>query len=156
MDLRTTTPEDLEPLARLWHEGWMEAHLAHVPEELSKKRTLESFQNRLVKFGDDARVAGEIGEPLGFCAIREDELDQLFVSPDARGTGLAASLLTDGEARLKAKGVERAHLLCVIQNARAAHFYARQGWQDMGVSREAVQTEGAPFYFDVLRFEKDL
>ncbi len=151
---RPAQPPDLDPLARLWHDGWMEAHEAHVPAELTRKRTLESFRTRLDGFGDGLRVAGEVGRPLGFCAIREDELDQLFVAPDARGSGLAARLIADGEARLKANGIRRAHLLCVIENARAARFYERQGWIDTGISAEAVQTLDGPFTFEVIRFEK--
>ena len=156
MKPRLALPADLDPLARLWHDGWREAHLAHVPHELTAKRTLRSFRNRLAAFGEDLRTAGPAGAPLGFCAIREDELDQLFVAPEARGTGLAATLLADAEARLYAKGVRRPHLLCVIQNARAARFYESQGWENMGIAREAVQTEEGPFFFDVLRFEKSL
>jgi GNAT superfamily N-acetyltransferase len=97
-----------------------------------------------------------VGQPLGFCAIRDDELDQLFVSPEARGTGLAARLLADGEARLAARGVKRAHLLCVIENTHAAAFYARKGWENVGAAIEAVQTENGPFRFKLLRFEKSL
>ncbi len=155
-DPRHAQPADLDPLARLWHDGWREAHLAHVPPELSAKRTLQSFRSRLEGFGENLRTAGPIGAPLGFCAIRDDELDQLFVAREARGTGLAATLLADGEARLKAQGFRRPHLLCVIQNTRAARFYERHGWENMGISHEAVQTEDGPFAFDVLRFEKSL
>lgn len=147
---------DFEPLARLWHDGWREAHLQHVPAELTAKRTLESFRHRLHGFGHGLRVAGPVGAPLGFCAIRDDELDQLFVAPQARGSGLAAGLLADGEKRLAAQGITRAHLLCVIENHRAARFYARHGWTNMGVSVEAVQTEDGPFRFELLRFEKNL
>lgn len=156
MEPRPALPADLDPLARLWHEGWREAHLAHVPAELTARRTLQSFRARLESFGDDLRTAGPEGAPLGFCAIRADELDQLFVAPEARGTGLAATLLADGEARLAARGVRRPHLLCVIRNTRAARFYERHGWKNMGISREAVATEDGPFAFDVLRFEKTL
>lgn len=153
---RPAVPADLDPLARLWHDGWMEAHLAHVPAELTAKRTPASFRNRLDAFGDALRTAGPIGDPLGFAAIRDDEMEQLFVAPEARATGLATILLSDAEARLAASGIARAHLLCVIENTRAARFYERQGWQNMGVFREAVQTEDGPFTFDLLRFEKDL
>lgn len=154
MKPRRAQSEDLDPLARLWHDGWREAHLAHVPAELTAKRTLQSFRARLNGFGDDVRVAGPLGAPTGFCAIRDDELDQLFVAPAARGSGLAATLLADGEARLAAKGIRRPHLLCVIQNHRAARFYERQGWENMGKAIEAVQTEDGPFRFELLRFEK--
>lgn len=127
-----------------------------MPAELTTRRTLESFGNRLLGFGDGLRVVGPIGAPLGFCAIREDELDQLFVAPETRGSGLAAILLADGELCLAKQGTARAHLLCVIQNHRAVRFYERQGWTNMGVSVEAVQTEDGPFRFELLRFEKNL
>ncbi|MEM7690802.1 MAG: GNAT family N-acetyltransferase, partial [Pseudomonadota bacterium] len=123
---------------------------------LSVQRTLESFLTRLTAFGDLARVAGPVGAPLGFCAVRDDELDQLFVGPDARGTGLARDLLADGEARMRSTGVKRAHLLCVIANARAAKFYARQGWTDMGVVTGTVAGADGGFSFPLLRFEKTL
>ena len=156
MTPRPAAPSDIEPLARLWFDGWREAHLDHVPADLTARRTLESFGNRLLGFGDGLRVAGPVGAPLGFCAIREDELDQLFVTPETRGSGLAAILLADGERRLAQQGTARAHLLCVIQNHRAVRFYERQGWTNMGISVEAVQTEDGPFRFELLRFEKNL
>lgn len=154
--IRPAQSIDLDPLARLWHAGWREAHLRHVPEALARKRTLTSFRKRLDGFGDKLRVAGSPGRPIGFCTTGAGEVDQLFVAPAARGTGLARRLLADGEARLAAGGTTRAFLLCVIENTRAARFYAREGWTDMGVSTETLQTEDGPFRLDVLRFEKRL
>ena len=156
LTIRSALPEDLDPLARLWRDGWVEAHAAHVPPELTAKRTLQSFRTRLDGFGDRLRVAGPPGAPLGMCVIADDEIDQVFVAPKARGTGLAQALLNDGEARLAANGVTRAHLLCVIENSRAVRFYELQGWENTGPSSEAVYTEDGPFFFDVLRFEKTL
>ncbi len=155
-DIRPARPGDMDPLARLWLEGWTEAHAAHVPPELTAKRPLESFRSRLDGFGDLLRTAGPEGAPLGLCAIKDDELDQIFVSSEARGTGLAGALLADGEARLAANGVTRAHLLCVIENTRAARFYEKHGWENTGPSLEAVFTDDGPFEFTVLRFEKTL
>ncbi|MEM9427202.1 MAG: GNAT family N-acetyltransferase [Pseudomonadota bacterium] len=155
-DLRKLAEADVKPLAQLWHDGWMEAHLAHVPAELTAQRTLDSFAKRLIAYGDLIRVAGPLGDPLGFCVVRGDELDQLFVEPVARGTSVARDLLADGEARMRSTGVERAHLLCVIENVRAARFYARQGWTDMGVINGTVAGANGGFSFPLLRFEKTL
>ena len=154
--IRPLDPLDLQPLTTLWHDGWREAHLEHVPEGLIRLRTRDSFTPRLLAFGDGLRVAGPVGAPVGMCATREDELDQLFVAPEARGTDLAQRLLADGEARLAKAGIRRAHLLCMVENARAVRFYTRQGWESVGVRCEPVQTAEGPFSFDVLRFEKDL
>lgn len=154
--IRPAEPADLDPLAQLWLEGWTEAHAAHVPPELTAKRPLDSFRRRLEGYGDRLRTAGPVGAPLGMCVVTGDELDQIFVAHAARGTGLAAALLADGEARLAASGVTRAHLLCVIENTRAARFYEKYGWKNTGPSRESVFTDDGPFEFTVLRFEKTL
>ena len=154
--IRPATRTDFDALARLWHAGWHEAHAAFVPTELTAKRSLESFRIRLDRYGDRLRVAGPDGAPIGMCVIHDDELDQLFVAPEARGSGLAADLLTDGEDRLRAQGIVEAHLYCVQQNQRAARFYERQGWVNRGVAPGSVETLDGPFTFDVLRFEKTL
>ncbi len=154
--IRPAHPEDLDPLAQLWLDGWMDAHAAHVPPELTSKRPLESFRKRLEGYGDRLRTAGPIGAPLGMCVITGNELDQIFVSSEARGTGLACAFLSDAEARLAANGTERAHLLCVIENTRAARFYEKYGWENTGPTLGSVFTDDGPFEFKVLRFEKSL
>ncbi|MDJ0637524.1 MAG: GNAT family N-acetyltransferase [Paracoccaceae bacterium] len=153
---RQVTPQDIKPLAELWWAGWHEAHAEYVPAELKAQRTLVSFRNRLESLGDLIRTVGPVGAPLGFCAIKNDELNQLFVAPIARGTGLAGALLADGEQRLASAGVKRAHLLCLPENEGAARFYARHGWEDMGVRTDAVDTENGPFPIDAICFEKSL
>ncbi len=154
--IRKAEAADIDPLAQLWFDGWMEAHEAHVPRELTEQRTLESLRTRIKAFADDLRTAGPAGAPLGFCAIKGQELDQLFVAPEGRGTDLAGRLLKDGEDRLAANGVRDAYLLCVIENARAARFYARMGWQNRGVVDGTVSVQDGGFTFRVLRFEKRL
>ena len=155
-DPRPAQPDDLEPLTRIWHDGWAEAHAEFVPATLLARRTLDSFRVRLSDFGNAIRTAGPVGAPLGLCVARNDELDQLYVAPNARGSGLAASLLADGEARLSAQGTKRAFLLCLIENTRAAGFYERFGWENLGPRADVVETLDEPFPLEVLRFEKTL
>lgn len=156
MKPRPATTDDLDPLAVLWQDGWREAHLAHVPPDLAKYRTLTNLRTRLMRFGDRLRTAGPVGTPLGFCAIDGDELDQLYVGPTARGTGLAKTLLIDGEARMAASGVSQAHLLCLPENARAARFYEKHGWKTGGPTLQRLFTEDGPYTLPLLRFEKSL
>ncbi len=127
--IRQAVEDDLAPLAQLWHDAWHEAHAAHVPAALVNLRTLADFQMRLPLMLDTLRTAGPIGAPLGLCVIREDEMQQLFVAPAARGSGLASDLLKDAERRLAAAGVAEAWLDVVIENARAIRFYEREGWR---------------------------
>lgn len=127
MHVRNAAVEEAGALAQLWFDGWQDAHAAILPVELVRLRTRESFEQRLLGGLAEVRVIGPAGAPLGFCMLKEDELYQLFVSVDARGSGVAAALMVDGEARLAAKGFERAWLGCAIGNHRAARFYEKSG-----------------------------
>lgn len=154
--IRRMSDGELAATARLWAEAWRDGHLGIVPERLAKLRTEASFADRLAKMGDRLRVAGPEGAPLGLCAVSGRELYQLFVSREARGTGLAARLLADGEARLRAAGVKRAELDCTPGNDRAAAFYAKHGWTMRGEDEVLVETTEGPFRMTSWMFEKRL
>lgn len=154
MQVRNASSAEIAALAQLWFEGWQDAHAAILPVELARLRTRESFEERLTRDLADVRVVGQVGAPLGFCMVKNDELYQLFVSAGARGMGVAAALLADGEARLAANGVEVAWLSCAIGNDRAARFYAKNGWQNKGPFLTRVETTDGPFDLETWRFEK--
>ena len=154
--IRHALPEDLPILANIWHDGWHEAHAAYVPEALTTLRTTADFARRLALFGDDLRVAGPDGTPLGLCAIKGTELYQLYVSQAGRGSGIAAALVADAEMRLAATGVTEAALDCGLENHGAARFYARQGWRDTGVVEVMLETSDGPFPLEIRRFSKVL
>ena len=116
MDVRDAEEAEIDQLARVWHEGWHESHAAIVPAELTRLRTLESFRHRLQEDLPNVRVVGPPGEPVGFCTVKGAELYQLFVSARSRGSGVAAALIADAEARLAESGVETAWLACAIGN----------------------------------------
>ena len=42
--LRGATLEDVESVADVWHKGWRDGHLGHVPEALLPHRRLEHFR----------------------------------------------------------------------------------------------------------------
>lgn len=42
MHIRDAVDADLVPLARLWHQGWTDAHAGILPEALARLRTAES------------------------------------------------------------------------------------------------------------------
>ena len=154
MHVRSAVNMEADALAKLWFDGWQDAHAAILPAELRRLRTLESFKERLLRGLSEVRVVGPLGAPLGFCMLKEDELYQLFVSTEARGTGVAAFLMTNGEARLAEKGVETAWLSCAIGNHRAARFYEKSGWRNTGNYVTTVETTDGPFELEVWRFEK--
>jgi GNAT superfamily N-acetyltransferase len=147
---------DLDELAKVWHDGWHEAHAEIVPSELTRLRTLESFGERLRAGLATVRVVGPCGAPVGFCIVRDDELYQLFVAAPSRGSGVAAALMEDAEARLRAGGVETAWLACAIGNDRAAAFYEKHGWRRVGTTIHPAETSAGAFPLEVWRYEKTL
>lgn len=147
---------EIEHLAKLWYDGWQDAHARILPAQLARYRTLESFKRRLQLALPDVRVAGLSGLPLGFCIIKNDEIYQLYVSADARGSGIAAALLADAEARLTANGIETAWLACAIGNERAAKFYEKNGWRRVGEMTNQLETPDGLFPLEVWRYEKSL
>ena len=55
-----------------------------------------------------------------------------------------------------AQGVARAWLACAMGNNRAARFYEKCEWENVGISTEHMETSEGPFALDVWRFEKTL
>ena len=156
INVRAADDAEIDRLSAIWYDGWHEAHAAVVPAELTRLRTRESFRERLHAALPNVRVAGGRGTPIGFSMVKGDELYQLFVSPEARGSGVAAALIADAEARLLASGVATAWLACAIGNDRAARFYEKSGWHRAGKMLNEVETTNGPFLLDVWRYEKTL
>lgn len=156
MTPRRAEAADLAPAAAIWKAGWREAHEALVPPELTRIRLAEDFAARLTAFGDGLRVLGPVGAPLGLCAVVGDELNQLFVSPAARGTGAAAALIADAEARIAAMGAAEAWLDVAIGNDRARAFYEKSGWRLTETADVALATVEGPFTLRVWIFRKPL
>jgi GNAT superfamily N-acetyltransferase len=156
MQVRLADAAEIDHLARLWYYGWHRTHAPLVPPELTRLRTLESFRERLQAALPNVHVAGPLGAPIGFYVLKGDELDQLFVSPEAHGAGVAAALIADAEAWLAEHGVETAWLACAIGNDRAARFYEKSGWRLAGTVVNPAETSSGPFPLEAWRYEKPL
>lgn len=156
MDVRDANAAELDELAKLWYDGWHDAHAQILPAELTAGRTLESFQERLRAALPNIRVADSSGAAVGFYIVKDDELYQLYVSAQSRGSGVAAALIADAEARLSGMGVGTAWLACAIGNERAARFYEKCGWHRVGTVDYLAETSTGQFVLQVWRYEKAL
>src|SRR6185436_5776035 len=99
MELRPARPDDMATVADIWHRAWHVAHPGHVPEGLTRGRTLAAFHERT-----PSRVAEVDGELVGFAMVAGDEVEQVFVDPDRHGTGVAGPLLAAVEQRVAEAG----------------------------------------------------
>lgn len=152
--VRAAREEEIDQLTTVWYDAWQDAHAALLPEDFKRLRTWESFRQRLRDALPNVRVVGPPGAPVGFHLTKDAELYQLFVASGARGSGVAAALIADAEARLAAQGVETAWLACAIGNTRASRFYEKQGWKNIGSVPHRVETPSGEYQFEVWRFEK--
>src|SRR5688500_9602008 len=96
--LRPATSSDAAAIASIWHAGWADGHLGHVPGELVAHRQPDHFA-RLV----DGRIAHTTvaaigGDVIGFVTVVGDEVEQVYVASAARGTGVASALLGHAES----------------------------------------------------------
>jgi GNAT superfamily N-acetyltransferase len=154
--IRDAKASEIEQLARIWFDGWQDAHARIVPAELSRLRTLQSFDERLRLALTGVRVAAVADAPVGFYFLKGAELYQFYVSSDGRGTGIAAVLMADAEARLSRQGVHTAWLACAIGNERAARFYEKCRWSRIGTVTDDLEVPAGTFALDVWRYEKSL
>ncbi|MCT8161512.1 GNAT family N-acetyltransferase [Pseudoruegeria sp. SHC-113] len=153
---RKATPQDTAAIAALWAEGWQDAHAGIVPAALLAARTPKSFPPRVAAHLGGTWIAETEGRLLGFFIIEGAEVYQFYVARAARGTGLATRQMAQAEAVLHADGVEAAWLACSVGNARAAAFYEKAGWRNVGEVEIEVETAEAGFPLTVWRFEKTL
>lgn len=156
MNVRDAEAAEIDQLAGIWYDAWQDAHAQILPAELARIRTLDSFRDRLRAALPNVRVVGAPNAPVGFCIVAGDELYQLFVSAQARGTGAAVALVADAESRLGESGVEIAWLACAIGNERAARFYEKCGWHRAGIVTSHLDTPEGIFPLQVWRYEKHL
>lgn len=152
--LRPATTRDCADLATIWHGGWRDGHLGHVPATVPPHRRLADFRRRVPAQLDHTTVATIGSLVVGFVTVRHDELEQIYVTATARGTGTATALLGHGE-RVIAAGHRRAWLAVVSGNARARRFYERHGWVDAGpIDYPAATANGGTVAVPARRYEK--
>ena len=127
--IRPATDRDDKTIAQIWHQGWHDAHAAVVPKPILPYRTLGHFELWLEGGLSKTTLAeGEDGI-LGFYMLDRNEFAKLYVRRDARGSGLAQTLLVHGEQTLAARGAHTAKLHCTVGNDRAKRFYERHEWR---------------------------
>ena len=151
--LRPAVPGDAEAIAAVWHAGWADGHLGHVPDALAAHRRLDDFRRRVPARLPETTVAVAGGRVVGFVMLHGDEVEQVYVARDARGTGAADALLARGEEEV-ARRAPVAWLAVAPGNARARRFYERNGWTDAGPFDYAAEVEGGTMVVPCRRYVK--
>jgi GNAT superfamily N-acetyltransferase len=151
--LRPALAEDAAAIATIWHAGWADGHLGHVPDTLAAHRRPEDFARLAAARVAETTVAASGGEVVGFVTVVGDEVEQVYVARAARGSGVAAALLAHAEAVVAARAPV-AWLAVVAGNARARRFYERSGWRDAGPITYRAEIDGGRFEVPCRRYER--
>jgi GNAT superfamily N-acetyltransferase len=152
--MRPGTGADAPVVASIWFRGWRDGHEGQVSDELVSARTEASFRLRASQRVADTTVATVDGAVAGFIMVVEDEVEQVYVARDHRGTGVAAALLARAEEIVAANGHESAWLAVVPGNARARRFYERNGWTDTGLIEYPAATADGSVSTSAHRYDK--
>ena len=156
MSLRPAEAADADAVASIWYAGWGDGHIGNVPDELVAIRTKESFWARAAERIGDTTVAVVGDEIAGFVMVVDDEVEQVYVSGEHRGSGIAGTLLAEAERQVKVNGYDQAWLAVATGNARARRFYERSGWIDGGAFDYPASSDAGPIPVPCHRYLRNL
>jgi GNAT superfamily N-acetyltransferase len=166
--VRLASAGDATAIAEVHVASWQAAYDSLLPRSVLDglsvaqrtrhwRRVLDPSSGEQVVVAErDGRVVGfvEVGAALDADAGPDTgQLLTIYLHPDLWGTGVGRRLHDAGLDRLAGRGSARAVLWMLSTNARAAAFYAKQGWSRDG--RIRVQQFGGAVVIDH-RWARDL
>lgn len=155
--VRDATPEDAASIAAVHVASWQAAYRHSVPTDVLDAMTaadrIPAWRLRLAMAPSRAAhvLVAELGGAIvGLAGTRlraeanadAGELLQLYVHPDAFGTGAAQALHDAVLDRLRSDGCTIAQLDVEVDNQRARRFYQRNGWLPMPGSEHDIEVWG--------------
>jgi putative acetyltransferase len=134
--IRRAQPEDAEAVVRIFRES-RAAAMPWLPVLHTAEEDLAYFRGAL---DGEAYVLEEDGELLGYAVLREDELHDLYVAPQAQDRGIGSALF----ARAQAERSSGFQLWVFRDNARARRFYEARGCRVLRETDGADNEERTP------------
>jgi putative acetyltransferase len=134
MKLRPYTSDDEDAAIELWRRTW-QYHFPHIDFAARESWWRERWRQELVPVSNIV-IAEQDGKLTGFVTIdlKTRYLDQIVVTPNAWGRGIAATLLDEAK-RLSPQGID---LLVNKDNLRAIRFYEKHGFDYNGEGANPV------------------
>ena len=160
--VRAATVEDAPAIAEVHVASWRGAYADILgPEKLAELDVEERtamWRERIPLVGAEGFrtwVAERDGRVVGFSFTRPTEDDDLnpleiaelvalYLHPDHFGSGVGGPLLAKAIAGIRSQGFLQATLWVLEDNARAIHFYRREGWRPDGKRESCYRVMGAP------------
>jgi ribosomal protein S18 acetylase RimI-like enzyme len=146
--VRVAGPDDIDVVARLLTE-----FREHEGRDWPPEEAIRAGVERLMPRGDTEYLLGG-DPPAGIVQLRyrwgvwwdaEDcNVEDVFVSADARGSGLGRELVTFAIERARERGCRRLELDTADDNAAAQGLYRSLGFRDNGIFMRRPIPENLP------------
>ncbi|MCT8158774.1 GNAT family N-acetyltransferase [Pseudoruegeria sp. SHC-113] len=147
LSLRHATPADFPAIARLQTASWASAYAGLLDDSYITGRMAEDlagFWARQTQGGVRFQIVAEAGDGrlLGFIALLPKPdgpyVDNLHVSPDAKGGGVGRALMARAARELLDLGENSLYLTVIDANTAAIAFYEAMGGAASGPFPDAV------------------
>ncbi|MFI7090530.1 GNAT family N-acetyltransferase [Streptomyces lydicus] len=137
--IRPARPADAPAIAAV-HRDSRRATMPYLPPQRRTHDEVTHWIREIVLPESHTLVAARGPEVLGYAAVRGELLDQLYLRPDVRRTGIGTRLLTEVR-RHRPDGLT----LHVFQlNAEARAFYAHHGFRVVATDNGSGNMEHLP------------
>jgi len=129
--LRPATEADVILLVHVARQSWLSAFEGSAPAAfVARWRARDREPAWYLQYWPDMIVADLDGSPAGLVQPAHDEVNGLWVLPEAQGKGVGSALLLHAERQIVLAGYDRAWLTCSGFNPRALAFYLRRGYSE--------------------------
>ena len=121
-------PDDYDSVINFWEHIEKGVHLgaSDAPDEIQKKIQRDPDLFLIAESGNEI-----VGTVIGGFDGRRGMIYHLAVAASFRGRGIGSRLMSEVEARLRAKGCIKSYLVVMRENVEAMRFYERIGWESM-------------------------
>ena len=130
--MRQAHPEDVETLLAIQREAALDAY-AHIYPPERYPFPNDDIRAAWAAALADPEVEVYLGESDGVAAgsvsVAGDFLRTLYVRPADQGRGVGSALHDFALERLRERGIRRAKLWTLEENASGRRFYERRGWR---------------------------
>lgn len=135
MELKAGTEQDYSQLVSLWEASVRATHgFLNEEDILFFKKLIPDYLSQVRVFV----VCDNNGKIIGFTGVSDNNLEMLFIHPDARGQGVGKILVNYVISVLGVKKVDVNE-----QNAQAVGFYLKMGYKV--ISRSETDGQGKPY-----------
>ncbi|MEH7115935.1 GNAT family N-acetyltransferase [Neobacillus vireti] len=161
MEIRLLTPADAQSYWTLRLEALKnhpEAFLSSYEESVRRENAVEQTAENFTTKANYTFGAYDQAQLVGVVTLLQEERKKIrhranifamYVSPSKRGKGLGKALMTAAIQQAKAmKGIEKINLNVTATNQRAKQLYAKLGFQEFGLEKNALKVDDA--YYDDL------